>query len=269
MANNYTLGRGELHFARFATGTQTPLGELYFGNSPEFSATIETENLDHYNSDRGVREKDASIVLETNRTGSFITDNISAENLSLFFFGSVTNFTDSGATVTDEAHASVEQGRTYQLGVSDSNPVGASALEPHTPGTPDVNIVVTDDDAQDPTTFVEGTDYTIDMMRARLYIVPGGGIANETNLKVSYKTATSTRERVISGQTAIEGALRYLSFNPQGKQYDWYMPYVKLTPNGEFALKGDDWQQIPFSVEILKLANREAIYINGEPLVSS
>lgn len=275
---NYTLGRGELHFARFLPGTQTPEGERYIGNSPEFGATIETENLDHYNSDRGIREKDESIPLQTNRSASFTTDNISPENIAYFFFGDTSAFATAAATVAEEEYL-VAGGLTYQIGMTPQNPSGARKLEVHTAavgGDPAINVIVTDGAAVTPVTFVEGTDYTVDMDRARLYIVPGGAIAaaaallpaKVVSIEVSYKVAASSRTRVLSGSKPVEGALRYISYNPVGENFDWYMPYVKLSPNGDYQLKGDEWQQIPFSVEILKLGDMEAIYIDGQALVA-
>ena len=44
---------------------------------------------------------------------------------------------------------------------------------------------------------------------------------------------------------------------------DYFFPAVSLSPNGDFALKGDEWQQIPLNVEILKGATNEAIYADG------
>ena len=41
------------------------------------------------------------------------------------------------------------------------------------------------------------------------------------------------------------------------------MPYVKISPNGDYALKGDEWQQIPFNIEILKKTGFEALYSDG------
>jgi hypothetical protein len=32
---------------------------------------------------------------------------------------------------------------------------------------------------------------------------------------------------------------------------DYLMPYVRLAPNGDFALKSDEWQQLNLNVEIL------------------
>lgn len=260
MANNYTLGRGELWFAQYKPGTQEPGGERYFGNTPEINFTIESETLDHFNSDRGINEKDASIVLSTNRTGSFITDNIDPHNIALFFFGSVSNFTEAGGSVSDEEIADVEPGLTYQLGMSPTNPVGAFDLDETDP------VEVKDDTTPDPNVYVAGTDYTIDYRLGRLTILEGGSITKGKKLLVSYKTKAGTRPRIISGSSAIEGALRYIEYNPVGKNKIWYMPYVKVSPNGDYALKGDEWQQIPFSLEILKKSNMEAIYIDGQPL---
>lgn len=256
MAKNLTLGRGELWFAQYATGTQNPKGERYLGNSPEFNATIESENLDHFDSDHGINEKDESIPLSTNRTGSFITDNIDPANVALFFFGEKTIFSVAGGAVSDELINGVEPGLTYQLGMTATNPTGARMLSNVTAP------VVTDADTP-ATTYVAGTDYTIDLTLGRLTVVEGGNIPEDANLSVDYTTLASSRTRIISGSTPIVGALRYIAFNPAGQQLDWYMPYVKISPNGDYALKGDEWQQIPFNIEILKKTGFEALYIDG------
>ena len=252
-----TLGRGELHFAQFLAGTQTPKGERYLGNSPEFNATIETENLDHFDSDHGINEKDASIPLSTNRTGSFTTDNIDPENVALFFFGSKAVLTVAATTVAAELINGVSQGLAYQLGMTDTNPSGARLI---------TSVVVKDADTP-ATTFVLNTDYTVDLALARITIVEGGGIDEDANLTVAYSISASSKVQIISGSSAVSGALRYIAFNPEGQQLDWYMPYVKLSPNGDYALKGDEWQTIPFSIEILKKTGREALYINGRAYV--
>lgn len=251
--NQYVLGRGEIDFSRFRTGGQDPEGFRYIGNTPEFNLTIESENLDHFNSDRGVNEKDASIVLTTNRSGSLITDNIDPENIALFFFGDKTTLTVTSATVAAEAIDDVKAGLSYQLGVTPTNPVG----------TRNVSAVVVEDDAA--TALVLGTDYTVDLEHARITPIVGGAITDGTNLRVDYTQAAHSRDRILSGTTAVEGALRYTEYNAQGPNKVWYFPYVKLAPNGDYALKGDEWQQIPFSIEILKPSTLNAIYIDGAP----
>lgn len=261
MSDNLTLGRGEIHFGQFVAGSQTPRGERYFGNTPEFNISTAQQNLDHFSSDRGVREKDGTVLLQVDRTATLVTDEINPENLALFFTGANTLQSVVGATVTDEAIAAVEQGLYYQLGVSTLNPAGVRGLTEHTVGS---NVIVKVGVA----TKVAGTDYVIDMDLGRLYIVPGGGIASAAALLVSYKTSTHTREVIVSGSVAIEGSLRYIAFNPAGKNRDVFIPWVKITPNGDFTLKtGDNWATLPFSVEILKKTGLEAIYVNGRAIV--
>lgn len=253
--DKYTLGRGELYFAPFISGTETPQGFRYLGNTPEFNLTINEEKLEHFSSDRGIREKDRSISLQVDRTGTLITDNISVENVAMFFFGDTATVTAVAATVTDEVVLSAQKGRYYQLGVSAGNPAGVRALDIHT--APTTKIVVKDSTAT--TTYAEGTDYAIDMDLGLLYILPTSTIVDASSLKVSYKTKASTRTRVISGSTAVKGALKFIATNPEGEKIDYHFPYVTLAPNGDYALKGDEWQQIPLNVEVLKPASGAAI----------
>jgi hypothetical protein len=253
---NYTLGRGEVHFSRFKSNTQDVEGFRYIGNTPEFNVTIETEDLDHFSSDRGIREKDDSVPLETTRQGTLTTDDIQPENLAYFFFGSVNALAVVGATVTDEQINDVKKGYGYHLGITNARPEGATNLTQHT--IPTANIVVTTNPAG--TTYVEGTDYSIDMTTGLLTILETGTITEGSDLLVDYKTTTGTVTRIISGSTPIEGSLRYYAKNPKGKQLSAYMPWVKLSPNGDFALKGEEWQQIPFNIEILKKTGVEAVY---------
>lgn len=256
MSNNYTLGRGEVHFGRFATGTQNPKGERYLGNTPEFQFTLEPEMLDHFSSDRGINEKDDSVTLQVNRTGSLTCDNIDPENLAILLMGDALTQSDAGGAVAAEQHNAVEKGLYYQLGTSSTNPSGVRSV---------TSVVVKDDTSPTPTTFVAGTDYVLDAELARIYIVPGGAIADGENLRIDYTVTAKSRVRVISKGDTIEGSLRFIAYNPKGADYDYFFPWVKLTPNGDFALKGEEWQNIPFSVEILRKTGLEAIYVDGRP----
>lgn len=260
MANNYTLGRGKVHFSRFLPGTNTPEGFRYIGNTPEVNLTIESEELDHYSSDEGIREKDDSVALEVNRTGSLITDNISADNVALFFFGEKLTVTQAAVPSDTETLTGIKAGHSYMLGQSDSNPTGYRGIDP-------TGFAV----AVSPggTALVEDTDYEMDFDNGILTFLEGSALAvDDEDIDVTYAVLGSTRERVISGSTPVEGAMMYVTKNPKGADAVFYFPYVKVTPNGDYALKGDEWQQIPMSLEVLKLANREAIYRDGTPVYS-
>lgn len=256
MANNYVLGRGEIHFARFLPDTQTPEGFRYLGNTTTFNLNFQSTKLDHFSSDRGIKEKDDSVVSEVNRTGSLITDNIDPENVALFFFGDTSALTVVGATVTDEPIADIEKGRSYPLGVSTVNPMGARKIV--VPGTGGTLFAVKKAPS---TALVKDVDYTIDADTGMLTVLTTGVIlVNGDDLLVTYTTQSGTRTRIISGSQAVDGALRFISQNPKGAQTDYYLPWVSLSPNGDYSLKGDAWQVIPFNVEVLKKTGYEALY---------
>lgn len=258
-AENYVLGRGEVHFAPFKPDTQIPDGYRYIGNTPEFSMTLESEKLDHYNSDRGIREKDASVVLEVSRSLTIVTDEITTDNLAMFFFSAdgAESVSDAGTTITDEQINAVKVGRSYQLGESVSNPVGNMNIA--------VGATVKDDTTPTAATFVAGTDYVLDAVRGILTILDGGAIDDGTNLRVTYTTSASTHKLVVSGGEPVNGALKFVTKNPAGNDFVYTMPWVQISPNGDFNLKGDEWQQIPLTGEILRKSALEAIYLNGLP----
>ena len=248
---NYTLGRGKIFLAlRNADGTYQ--GERYIGNTPAFGLTINRENLEHFGSDEGVREKDRDITLQTNRSGSFTTDNINPENLAALFFGSASVLTQAAAVGQNESFASVEQGLEYQLGMTAGSVAGVRDIE---------NVVV----EVATVAMTVDVDYEVDAVLGRIKIIEGGGISDGDDIDVTYDTTLSTREQVITGADQVEARLRFIANNPEGKDIDYVMPWVKLSPNGEVQLKGESWQELPFTVDIQKLVGLPAIAMDGRP----
>lgn len=264
--NNYTLGRGEIYFARKDPTTGLLGGERYLGNTPEFNLSFESEELEHYSSDRGIRELDKSVILQITRGGSLITDNIDPKNVALFFFGDTEALTIAQTTVTDEPIAEdlgIEIGMFYQLGTGPNNPSGArKVIYPGASGTAFAA-------KKGVTALVAGTDFVFNAERGRIEFLEGGAVADgDKTVTVTYTVAASTRTRIISGSAPVEGALRFLSFNPTGSNIDYFLPSVTLSPNGDYALKGDEWQQIPFNVKVLKPADGEALYADGQSITA-
>src|SRR6478736_8088684 len=117
--DNLVVGRGRVYFDQLIKGVYQ--GERYLGNTPDFSMSTSVDKLDHFSSDRGLRQKDKSINLETTRSLSLTTDNISVENVALFFAGTVLSSLQSAQTGVQEkvnGGSKVMRGRQYQLGVS-------------------------------------------------------------------------------------------------------------------------------------------------------
>lgn len=259
---NYTLGRGRVFFDRFPnnvviTALTRGNGERYLGNTPEFSTTSESEDLEHYDSDSGVRVKDDAVQLTLNRSASFACDNIDSENLALFFLGDASSFTQASATGAVEVVADVKRGRFIQLGVTEARPSGLRNIS---------NVVIKKGSPGFATTVAALNNYEVDEARGRIYIEPDAAdIPDLTTLQFTYDVAASTREQIISKSNSIYGSLRFVADNPKGPNRDYYYPYVKLSPDGDYNLKGDEWQQMSFTVEVLKKAsNVDAVYIDGQ-----
>lgn len=377
----YVLGRGRLYFARFKDGTQEPDGFLYFGNTPEFSLTIESEDLPHYDADEGVREEDDSVTLEVTRTGSLVTDNINPENVALFLLGSSSALVQAPVGSTTEVIEGVKAGYSYELGQDDvtnpsgyagvatagfsvslgsggtpaaatatvlidtGNAAGADTVEINgrtytfvgvlsgpdqvkiggsevdtaanlanaitgggTPGTDysmgmvpntdvsanaggsatvtltalvpgtvgnaltlsasGVNLVVSG------ATFSGGTgtallpqvDYTMDFDAGVLTLTNNGAVTDGDDISVTYAVRGSTRTVVLSGNQPVEGALMFVTKNPKGPDSKLRMAWVKLSPNGDYNLKGDEWQQIPLTVRVMKREGQPAFRRDGKPV---
>jgi len=202
---NYTLGRGKVYFARFTSG-QTPGPFRYIGNTPEFNLTIESETLDHFSSDEGIREKDDSVPLEVTRTGSLVCDDINAENVALFFFGSTQTLTQVQATGQAENFSGVNQEDVFQLGLSLNDRVGTRGVS---------NVTVESNPAS--TTYVEGTDYTVDEDLGRITFHSDGEIADDTLVRITYDLEAATWERLKSAfQAGFEVPFRFISDNAAG-----------------------------------------------------
>lgn len=256
--NNYTLGRGKLYFARFKPGTTTPGGERYLGNTPEVSFSSDSQRLDHYNSDSGVRNKDASVLLQMDYAGGFSLDDIQFENLAMLFLGNSGVETVAAKTAQTETFTNVMPKLTYQLGTTASTPTG----------TRNVTVASVKDSTTTSTTYAAGTDYVVDEATGRITILEGTTIPADGGITVEWASEAYTQEFAVSDADTIEGQLRYVADNPMGENIDYLLPWVQITPDGDYALKGDDWQVMNFTLAILKKGDLKAVYANGRPYVS-
>lgn len=255
VTNNYSLGKGEISLSPFKTGTQDPVGFKPMGNCPDFSIKVTSKTLDHYSSTAGIREKDDQAVLDTERTSSITTDNLSLENLAKFFLGEVLK-TSVLATVTvpTETIDSPEVGVIYPLGLA-TYPAGARGINASTV-----------DMTQGATTLVLGTDFLVDEDAGTVEFISGGAFVTGTDVvSGAFNLKAATHEQVISGTTPFEGALRFKATQAKGKKIDFHLPWVKVTPDGDYSLIGETWGEMKFAVEILKPVGKEAIYANGVP----
>lgn len=236
---NISLGRGDLLFREKGKS-----GYAYIGNTPSFGVTVNTEMLKHMNSSRGIRVQDREIPVQTDYSASFVTDNVTHENLARMFQGDSATVTVAAApaqTQTFTAVAKQDRLRLAQRKVA--------------------NVVVKIGAA----TKVLGTDYTVDLDRGMVVILDSGTIVAGANVIVEYDIVGHSYKRSRSGANVVEGSLMFVAYNPEGENIDYLLDDVKLVPNGEFQIKAEEWQQLPFNVAISTPAGGYAITANGEP----
>lgn len=89
MADDLTLGRGKLFFQPYLLGETTGGTLGYFGDTTEVGLAETSQDLDHYNSEAGIKVLDKSVVLTQDMSITFATDNINEGNLA-FWFGATT-----------------------------------------------------------------------------------------------------------------------------------------------------------------------------------
>lgn len=251
--NSYTIPRGRVFFNPIDPATDEPLGEIYMGNCPGFTISIETEKAEHFSSETGLRQKDASVLLEVKRNGKQTCDNMSHRNRALFLSGTSGTITQTAGTVTGET-LNVLPGRYYNLGLSAAAPTGVRMVSA---------VSVTNEAGT--TTYTAGTDYVLDAQRAILQILGSGTIA-AGKIKVGYTRAACTWPGIRTGSTGeINGAMRVASDNATGENSDYYMPRVSLVPSGDMPViaEGTEFSSMEFDIDVLKPENGEAIYVDG------
>lgn len=259
-SRNLTVPRGTALFAKYKPGTQIPGPFRELGNTPEFTLAREAETMPHYSSRLGFRTLDEEVAIEATLTGSVTTDDMKAENAAYFFMSEVTTVTVTASSNVEETFEEVKAGDLYQLGFSDTNPSGARKV---------TTVVITDGAATTPVTFTLDEDYILDADLGTVYI-PVGSAAIGGSIEVNYSVAASTRDQIVAGETQVEGALKFISNNPIGPQFDITFPRVRLSPNGDLALIMDpestEWQQLPLSISVMKKGNLALAYRDGRPV---
>lgn len=267
--NNYVVGRGRLYFDPFRQGSNNKTGEMYFGNTPEFTINTDSETLEHYASDYGMRVMDASVLLEASQGGTFTCDNINADNLALWFLGETAVTTQSRQTGAKEVFPTVRRGRYYQLGESDDNPTGVRNINNFVMVKADASISISTGDGDISTipgaTVVQPAgNYEVDLELGRVYIeMDAKDLVGNIQIAVQFDVEATKRTLVIGKSNMIYGALRMISDNPVGLNKNYYFPKVSLAPDGDYALKGDDWQVLSFTFKAMQLnARTQRVYID-------
>lgn len=238
---DYSLGRGKLYVAKLNTSTGKPDADGYrdVGNVPDFSVSIDIEELLHQSSQSGLRVTDKRVVVSQTLNMSISLDELSSQNMALFFSGdtaTVTNPAVAGFTA-NVLTADVKLGRWYDI----VNASGARAMDL-------IAANVTAREAGTPTVLVLGTDYKLDLKMGRIFIFSTAtGIADGESLDVAVAATAGAAANLDQVKALTKSAeqlvVKFIGENPANndQQVELEFHSVNLSAEGDFALIGDDW----------------------------
>lgn len=254
-SKNVVFPAGYLVFdPKDANGNLT--GEIYLADTPGFTVNVTSDSLEDYDADGPLNEQNFDHPTSVKRSANVEVKDMSSETAEMFYIADSTTKTTTAGPVTAKpinGGNGVLQGRWYQLGVDTTHPTGIRAID-----TVVINEGVT------PQTV--DADYQLDTELGRIYIVPGGGIADGTVLTSDYNTTAVSWEQIASNSLgAKEGTLRFIAHNARGINRDAFFASVVMKPNGDAVWKSRDAvQKFAFAVSIQKPTDgTPAMYING------
>jgi hypothetical protein len=230
-ASKLLLGRGKVYFDRFDdNGVKT--GERFLGNCPTFEITPTVEDIKKYSSASAAGDLIASDVLRTSLALRIVGDEFSKENLAMALFGDNSTLAQTTAAITDESILAVQQGCYYPTLYRQISAV-----------------VVTSDPAG--TTYVLGTDYSVDAVTGRIYIIPGGGIADDDDILVDYTYATILLNTVRGMNTrAVKGFIRFIGDPARGPKYECQVWRAAIHADGAMGFISDEYANFTMTGDI-------------------
>lgn len=225
------LGRGKVYFDRFdAAGARQ--GERFLGNVQTLEVTPTVEDIKKYSSAAAAGDLIASDVLRTTLALRIVADEFKKENLALALFGDNATLSQTGSSVTDEVIGAVLQGHYYPTVYRD---ISAVTVEPSGGGT----------------AYTVDDDYTVDGTTGRIYIVPGGGIADDDEIQVDYTYATIALDITRGMNTrAVKGYLRFIGDPARGPQLELEIWRASIHADGAIGFISDDYANFTMSGDI-------------------
>jgi hypothetical protein len=250
-ADNYTLGRGRLLFNR-KDSEGAFLGMRDLGNCPNFSMAVSVDKLEHYSNRSGLKVKDKSVITGMNVSSKFTLDEINAENIAMSLMASIETIIQTAEAGVTKTITASKKGQYFELG----------KLFVDTTGT----ITCTSDAGG--TTHVNGTDYTIEPKSGKIFIMANSGIADDTELEVTFDTLDKSYYKLSAfDESAVEGELHFISDAAVGNNQQVKIWSVSLMPSGEMGFISEEWNSMEFECEIQKDEENHPLFPYMETIV--
>lgn len=238
-SGNVSLSRGSIYLSRFVNNAYT--GQfIHLGNCDTFSFQPSVEFAELANFMTAATAPYKKTAKKTNldlKIGGF---EFVSSVIALATFGTQTMVTQSSGSVLSGAPETL----------ASSTLTGLKGSYFQTAKRNISNVVV----KQSTTTFLVGTDYdVVDAQTGMIYIRPGGGIADGTDVHVSYDYAAITGDEAVSiaDNNAVEGRCLFVPDPATGPEMEIVFWNVSLAPDGDIGLISDDYLKWGMSGSVL------------------
>lgn len=227
-ANNVLLGRGKLYGDRLTviSGVTTKTGEFDLGNCTAFEITPKAEVKEKYESMDASSSLYQRAVTRQTHSLKITGDEYSLFNLANVLMGSQGSISVNGATISGTPGETVYAGTTLAGAWYSLKFRNVSAVT--------VKLGAT--------TLVLNTDYLLDAVRGRIYIIPGGAGAGAGPLTAGYTYTTYNFNTVVGGNvSSVDMYIRFVGAPVKGPTFEVEAWHVQFTPSGSLGLIADDF----------------------------
>lgn len=257
--STYVLGRGKMYFANILSNGK-PSGYRFVGNVPEVTATVESENYEHFRSTQGLRTKDLDIIISQAVNWTASLENMDKENLALFFSAEVDSSYTNPAIAGFTAQTLVADGKLEHAG-SPSGGLFYQIL--NATGMPCVDIdntkltVVSTEDT--PVTLAKDTDFELDAVTGKIFFLDTAktqAIVTASKGVTAALTADSSALAATRYEAGNQGetnvAIMYEVINAQTDAVElvFYLHKAGVTANGDANFISDETATLPISIAV-------------------
>lgn len=229
--SNLLLGRGKLYFDRWVAGVAQ--GEAFLGNVESLNLTTTDEIREKYSSAEASAPLLASVNVRRKVELTAVLSEMFPENLALITMGATSALAQGSGSVSNEIIAVKAKDRWY--------PTAKRNIS---------SVVVTGPSASP--TYTVTTDYKVDAVEGRIYIVSTGSIPAVGDIEVDYAYAADTSTTVQGGaSSSIEGSLRFVGDPAEGPKLTLQIWHVSLVPDGDLGLISDDFGTANLKMNVL------------------
>lgn len=241
MAERYFVGKGKVLLATIVGGVAA--GYEWLGNCPSLTLSTEETRVEHKESYTGKNLIDSIVATAQSANASFTIDEYSKENLTKFLHGTTTNI--AAATVTGESVTGY-LGKYSQL--NKMNLTSFASL------TNSANNV----------TYVEGTDYSIDLPAGLIFPIVGGAITNAQPLLANYAAAASEQISAFTAKPKYYSLL-FSGLNQAEDSAPVIVEAYRFRPNpiGSIELITDEFGSLEIEGMLAYDSSRDASTIDG------